>query len=101
VIFLQLDIDNIAKRCYCVNIKHRYGVKNFLEGGEHMTLNRGRIDIVLARKKMSVTALAKAYGVSRTRMNVILNSKAITPICAGRLADALNVDVTEIMETEN
>lgn len=66
-----------------------------------MTLNRDRINIMLARKKMSVTALAEVYGVSRTRMNVILNSKAITPICAGRLADALNVDVAEIMETED
>lgn len=66
-----------------------------------MTLNRDRINIELARKKMSVTALAKVYGVSRIRMNVILNSKAITPVCAGRLADALNVDITEIMETEN
>lgn len=66
-----------------------------------MTLNRDRINIELARKKMSVTALAEVYGVSRTRMNVILNSKTITPICAGRLADALNVDVTEIMETED
>lgn len=63
-----------------------------------MTINRDRINIVLARKKMSVTTLAKVYGVSRARMNVILNSKVITPVCAGRLADALNVDVTEIME---
>lgn len=65
-----------------------------------MTLNRDKINIVLARNKTSVTALAKAYGVSRTRMNVILNSKTITPACAGRLADALGVDVTEIMDTE-
>lgn len=66
-----------------------------------MTLNRNKINIAMARKKMSVPTLAKIYGVSRTRMNVILNSKAVTPVCAGRLADALGIDVTEIMETED
>lgn len=64
-------------------------------------LNRGEIETIMARNKMSVPELAKAYGVSRSRMHVILNSRTITPVCAGRLAEALGVDVTEIMETEN
>lgn len=63
-----------------------------------MRLNRDKINICMARKKMSVTALADAYGVSRARMNIILNSQTVTPACAGRVSDALGVDVTEIID---
>lgn len=63
-----------------------------------MRLNREKINICMARKKMSVQALADAYGVSRTRMNVILNQREVSVISAGRLAEALGCDVTEIIE---
>ena len=63
-----------------------------------MKLNRDKVDIALARKMMTVRELAKAYGVSRARINVILNSQVITPVCAGRVAEALGVDVTEIID---
>lgn len=60
-------------------------------------LDRSKIDICLAKKKMSVANLAKEYGVSRARINVILNQREVTPIAAGRLADALGVDVIELI----
>lgn len=63
-----------------------------------MRLNRSKIDICRARKMMSVEELAKFYGVSRARINVILNQREVSAISAGRLADALGVDVTEIIE---
>ena len=63
-----------------------------------MELNREKVNLALARKSMTVTDLADTYGVSRARMNVILNSRRITYVCAGRLAKALGVDVTEIIE---
>lgn len=63
-----------------------------------MKINRNKIDICRARKKMSVVDLAEAYGVSRTRMNVILNQREVSVVSAGRLADALECDVTEIIE---
>ncbi len=62
-----------------------------------MQLDRKKIDICLARKKMSVTDFAKVYGVSRARMNVILNQRDVTPITAGRIAEALGVDVTQLI----
>jgi plasmid maintenance system antidote protein VapI len=62
-----------------------------------MELDRKKIDICRARKKMGVVELAEAYGVSRARMNAILNQREVTPVTAGRLADALGVDVTEII----
>lgn len=52
----------------------------------------------MARKKMSVKALADAYGVSRARINVVLNQREVSVVSAGRLAEALGCDVTEILE---
>lgn len=63
-----------------------------------MKLNRDKINICRARKKMSISDLAEAYGVSRARMNVILNQREVSVVSAGRLAEALGVDVTEILE---
>ena len=65
-----------------------------------MRMSRKKVNIALARKQMTVTELAEAYGVSRARMNVILNSQVVTPVCAGRVAQALDVDVTEIIDQE-
>ena len=64
-----------------------------------MKIDRGKINICMARKKMSVQALADAYGVSRARINVVLNQREVSTVSAGRLADALGVDVTEIIES--
>lgn len=65
-----------------------------------MRMSRKKVNIALARKQMTVSELAEAYGVSRARMNVILNSQVVTPVCAGRVAKALDVDVTEIIDQE-
>ncbi len=65
-----------------------------------MRLNRSKVDVAMARKKMTVVHLAETYGVSRARMNVILNSQVVTPVCAGRVADALGVDVAEIIDLD-
>ena len=63
-----------------------------------MRISRDKVDIWRARKKKSVADLAEAYGVSRARMNVILNQREVSVVSAGRLADALECDVTEILE---
>lgn len=63
-----------------------------------MKISRDKVDVCRARKKKSVSDLAEAYGVSRARMNVILNQREVSVVSAGRLADALGCDVTEIIE---
>lgn len=65
-----------------------------------MKLDRKKIDICRARKKMTVADLAEAYGVSRARMNVILNQREVSVVSAGILSEALGVDVLEIMESD-
>ena len=66
-----------------------------------MELSREKINVALARKKMTIAELAGVYGASRARMNVMLNQRFVTPMTAGRMAEALGVDVTEIIETED
>ena len=75
--------------------------KVFVERGDivnKLKLSREKIDIQLGNNLMSITALANAYGCSRARINVILNSREVTPMCAGRLDKALNVKVEQIIE---
>ena len=63
-----------------------------------MKVSKEKIDIARANRCMTITELAEAYGVSRTRLTMILNQREVTVVCAGRLAKALGVDVTEIIE---
>ncbi|MCI9600181.1 MAG: helix-turn-helix domain-containing protein [Lachnospiraceae bacterium] len=63
-----------------------------------MKISRDKVDICMSRKKMTVQALADAYGVSRSRINVLLNQREVSTVAAGRLAEALGVDVTAILE---
>ena len=63
-----------------------------------MKVSKNKIDLARANRCMTVSGLAEAYGVSRTRMNMILNQREVTVVCAGRLAHALGVDVTEMIE---
>ncbi len=63
-----------------------------------MKLSRDKINICMARKKMTVQMLADKYGVSRARINVLLNQRELSTVAAGRMAEALEVDVAEIME---
>lgn len=63
-----------------------------------MTLNREKVDIILARKGVTVSALCKNAGFSRNRFYTVMNIKKISPMTAGRVAKALGVDVTEIIE---
>lgn len=63
-----------------------------------MKLNRIEVNVIMARKELTVAKLADIYGVSRTRMHVILNQSRITQSCANRIAEALGVDVNEILK---
>lgn len=63
-----------------------------------MKLSREKIDIHRANKCYTVEDLAKVYGVSRARMQAILNQREVSTITAGRLARVLEVDVIEITE---
>ena len=63
-----------------------------------MKLSRLKIDIAIANSGYNMQELAKRAGVSRQRWNVLTNQKEIRPVCAGKIAKALGVDVTELLE---
>ncbi len=63
-----------------------------------MEVSRKKIDLQLARKCWTVQNLADAYGVSRARMNAILNQRRLSVLSVGRLAKALGVEPEAIIE---
>ena len=63
-----------------------------------MKLSRDKINLQLARNQWTVKNLAEAYGVTRNRINILLNQREVSTVSAGKLAAALGVDVTEILE---
>ena len=65
-----------------------------------MTINRTKINFILARKGWTMGNFAEASGLIRGRLHAIFNSKHIMLQSAGRLADALGVDVTEIADSK-
>ena len=63
-----------------------------------MKLDKDKIKILMARKCWKRSDLAKAYGVSSSRINIILGAAEVSTVVVGRTAAALGVDVTEIIE---
>lgn len=64
-----------------------------------MKFDREKIDIALARSGLTgYNQLAKRMGCSVQNLSVILTRGSCKPVTAGKIARALGVDVTEIME---
>lgn len=56
--------------------------------------------IAMAKKKFTCAGLAKASGVSRATISCIRNEKNCKPDIAGKLAEALDLSVEELIETK-
>lgn len=67
---------------------------------KEMKISELKFEIALANSGLTIGGLAKNAGVSRNRVNVILNQKTVTPRAAGIIARGLGVDVREIIETD-
>ncbi len=65
-----------------------------------MTIDNKKVELEMSRLCINKGELAERMNISRTRLRVILNSKKLTPVAVGRLAKALGVDVTAIIEAE-
>lgn len=63
-----------------------------------MKISRQRIEIAMARQKMSRKELAEKAAVSGTTIGTILRRGSCTPKTAGMLAEALGIDVTSLVE---
>lgn len=65
-----------------------------------MKISATKIEILMAKKKISVSELAERSGMARQNVSVVKGRGTCNPLTAQKLADGLGVDVTEIMETE-
>ena len=65
-----------------------------------LTIDDRKFAIALANSGLTIGEAAKRAGMSRPRFHTIINSKKATAQAVGRVAKALGVDVTEIIETE-
>ena len=66
-----------------------------------MKLNLAKIDLALARSKRAKGVVAERMGISATRFSRLLqqirNDEEVSPKNAGKLAEALEVDVSELI----
>lgn len=65
-----------------------------------MKINVNKLSIAMARAGMNFSELANSSKVSRPTLSYIKNGKSCRPDVAAKIAAALGVDVTEIIETE-
>ncbi len=65
-----------------------------------MRIDRDKVNLILAEKKITVSELCDNAGFHRTRYYTILNSRNILPRTVGRIADVLGVKPSEIIEEE-
>lgn len=63
-----------------------------------MTLNKTKIDLARARQCMDVEELCARVGMSRATYYNAMARTGVRAETAGKIAKALNVDVTEIIE---
>ena len=63
-----------------------------------MILCKTKIKIAMSRKAFTIEDVARRYGCSAQRMRIIMNSVNVTTRTLGKLAAALECDVTEIIE---
>lgn len=66
-----------------------------------MKLDKQKYELVRARACMSVRELQQAAAIPRPTLNKAISGYSIRPETAGKIARALDVDVTEIIETGN
>lgn len=68
--------------------------------GKKMRLNRKKVELARARSCKSPRDLEEA-GIPRGTWTAARSGKSVRPETAGRIAKALGVDVTEILEDED
>lgn len=65
-----------------------------------MNINKNKFLLAMARGKFSVNSLSAKSGIGRVTLSSLKSGKvtALQPETLGKLADALEVDVTELIE---
>ena len=65
-----------------------------------MNISKQKIHYLMAGKKMTMTGLAEASGISRQQLSVIVAKETCTPASVGKIAEGLGVPVAEIVKED-
>lgn len=65
-----------------------------------MKTNKKKLELAMARACMNTEDLQKAAEMPRPSLNNVISGKSARPATIGRIARALGVDVTEIIDEE-
>lgn len=63
-----------------------------------MEIDKGKMLILMARMKINPNQVAEKAGISISTVSSVMQRGVCKPATAGRIAEALGVDVTEILE---
>lgn len=66
-----------------------------------MKMNKQKYEIAMANACMSVSELHRKTGIARTTLNRAVAGHNIRPEILGKIARALGVNVTEVIDTDN
>lgn len=65
-----------------------------------MKANKRKLELAMARACMNTEDLQTASEMPRANVNNVIAGRSVRPATIGRIAKALGVDVTEILEDE-
>ena len=63
-----------------------------------MVIDKGKMDLAMARATKPLEAVRKEVGISGPGLSRIRAGQRTTPVTAGKIARALGVDVTELLK---
>ena len=63
-----------------------------------MKADRKKVELAMARAQMDADDLCKKAAMPRPTFNGAIRGRNLSPVTAGKIAAALGVDVTEILE---
>ena len=78
----------------------RSGEGQAMEGGEPMKANRQKLTLAMARACVNTADLQKATGMPMPTVKNVITGRSVLPATIGKVAKALGVDVTEILEDQ-
>lgn len=65
-----------------------------------MKANRKKLELAMARACMSTADLVKTSAMPRPTVNNVITGRDVRPATMGRIARALDVEVTDILDDE-
>ena len=72
----------------------------YVERRRHLKADRKKLEIAMANACMNTEDVRKVAELPRPTLNNVISGRNVRPGTIGRVAKALGVDVTEILEEE-